>query len=259
MGLIGLVAAGAPASEELRALGVNRIPLLKVQGETLVARACRCLIQGAGCSEVVLVAPEDVPLPQAPEGSTAQILRGEYSGEIIENLLAALRGRLNAGSAVDGALVSSADMPLISPEAIAALLAAQRASNADVVYPAVEKSVVQERFPTAHCTFYRLGKVQVTGGNAVYLNPAWLLSHEKTLRDLFALRKDPAGMARFFGPLFLMKVLAGSASIEQVEEVVGGKLGGKLKAAVLPFAEIGVDLDKPADLELYRSYLDPWQ
>lgn len=258
MALIGLVAAGATASEELRALGVSRIPLLKVQGETLVARACRCLIEGAGCQEVVLVAPEEVPLPKPPDGSSARITRGPYTGEIIENLLQSLRERLAAGSQFDGALVSSADMPLISPEAIAALLAAQRASNADVVYPAVEKGAVLERFPKAHCTFYKLGRISVTGGNAVYLNPSWLLSHEQTLRDLFALRKDPAGMARFFGAMFLMKIVTGSASIEQVEEVVGGKLGGKLKAAVLPFPELGVDLDKPADLELYRPWLDPW-
>ncbi|MCC7476816.1 nucleotidyltransferase family protein [bacterium] len=258
MAILGLVAAGAVAPDEMQALGVSRIPLLKVQGETLLARACRCLIEGAGCREVVVVAPQEVPLPEIPAGLDAQILRGEYTGEVIENLLSALSQRLVAGSQIDGAIVSSADMPLLSPEAIAALLAAQRQSQADVVYPAVEKSVVQQRFPEARCTFYRLGKISVTGGNAVYLNPAWLLSHERTLRDLFALRKDPAGMARFFGPLFLMKVLAGSASVEQVEEVVGQKLGGRLKAAVLPFAEIGVDLDKAADLELFRPYLDKW-
>lgn len=256
MSILGLVAAGAAAPDELQALGISRIPLLKVQGETLLARACRCLSEGAQCGELIVLAPEGVEIPATTADGTP-VSRGHYTGEIIENMLEVIRERMASSRPPDGVIVSSADMPLISPEAIGALLAAQRASQADVVYPAVEKSVVLAKFPQPHCTFYKLGKLQVTGGNAVYLNPGWLLSHEKPLRELFALRKDPAGMARFFGPIFLMKILAGSVSIEQVEEVVGGKLGGKLKAAVLPFAEIGVDLDKASDLEVFRPWLDP--
>jgi hypothetical protein len=259
--ILGLVAAGAEAGAELQALGVKRIPLLRTGGETLLARACRCLIQGGGCREVIVVAPDEVPLPEPPAGTEAQISRGYYDGQIIDNLAQAVRHRLLEPGAgpIDGALLSSSDMPLIEPEAIAALLAVQAEHDADVVYPAIEKGVILQAYPEAHCSFYRLGGLQVTGGNVVYLNPHWLLEREQALRELFAARKDLGAMARFFGPLFLLKVAGGSAALPEIERVVGGKLGGKLKAAVLPFPGLGLDLDKPADLELFKPLLDPWE
>jgi hypothetical protein len=171
-----------------------------------------------------------------------------------------VRLRLSApgGDEISGALLSSADMPLVTPEAVAALVAVQREHNADVVYPAISKEAVVKDFPEAHCSFYKLGGVQVTGGNVVYLNPRWLLEREKALRDLFAARKDLGAMARFFGPIFLLKVAGGSAGIAEIEKVVGGKLGGTLKAAILPYPGLGVDLDKVADLEMFRPLLEPW-
>jgi hypothetical protein len=32
-----------------------------------------------------------------------------------------------------------------------------------------------------------------------------------------------------------------------------------LRAVILPFPELAVDLDKLADLETFRPYLDPWR
>ena len=62
----GVVAAGGRAPETIQRRGIERIPLLRIGGETILQRVCRCLIEGAGCTSVYVLAPEEVPLPSLP-------------------------------------------------------------------------------------------------------------------------------------------------------------------------------------------------
>jgi hypothetical protein len=100
----GIIAAGALAPAALRELGVERIPLLRVNGETLLARTCRCLITGGACEVVHVLAPEAVPLPDLPG-----VQRAVYSGRIVDDVLGCI-GSACAGAAV---LLASGDMPPI--------------------------------------------------------------------------------------------------------------------------------------------------
>ncbi len=52
--------------------------------------------------------------------------------------------------------------------------------------------------------------------------------------------------------------MLGLAPVEYVERHLSRLLNGRLKAAILPSAELGMDLDKLADLEVLRDQLDPW-
>ena len=45
--------------------------------------------------------------------------------------------------------------------------------------------------------------------------------------------------------------------MDYIERHLSRVLKGKLRAAVIPYPELAVDLDKQADLETFASYLDP--
>lgn len=244
----GLVAAGALAPEGLQQRGVARIPLLSVSGETILARVCRCLIEGGGCERVHVLAPEAVPLPELP-----QVSRAPYSGAIIDDLLACLEARVES----EQVLLASGDMPLLTVEAVAALGGFARTADADVVYPVVAQMVMEQRFPGGKRTYARLGGTRYTGGNVFALRRSWILGQGALLKRLFARRKDPVGLARLFGLLFVLRLLLGLLTLEHVERHLSRVLKGKLRAAVLPYAELAADLDKVADLETFAPYLDP--
>lgn len=245
----GIVVAGAKASEALRARGVERIHLLTIQGETLLARLCRCMVEGGGCEVVHVLAPEEVPLPALP-----QVRRAAYSGELVDDILRLLQN----GADSEFVLLGSADVPLITGESIAALCQTARQRSADVAYPVCEQRVVEEKLGVSKRTYVKLGPLTVTGGNVFWLKRSLVLAQGELLKKLFAQRKNPASLARLFGLGFTLKLLSGKLELAGVERHLSKLFGGNLCALVLPFPELGVDLDKEADLDFFAKYLDPW-
>jgi len=243
----GVVAAGAIAPPELRARGVERIPLLRVGGETVLARVCRCLLTGGGCEHVHVLAPPEVELPDDPAVS-----RAPYTGGIVDDVLSCV-SQLTSGEAV---LVASGDMPLLTPEAVAALCEYAAGSGAVCVYPLGEREAVEARFPGTKRTYRRVGGKDYTGGNVFWLSRDWFLERGPLFRELFARRKDPIGLARLFGLWFTLRVLFGWVTLEYIERYLSRLLRGQIRAAVLPFPELAVDLDKNADLDTFVPYLD---
>ena len=244
--MYALVAAGARAPQELRERGIQYIPLLEIDGESILARTCRCLREGAGCSSIYVVAPEDVPLPELPGVS-----RVVPSGNIVRDSMACLRRDRSATHV----LVSSADMPVLTPEAAGAVIAAGLASVADLLYPVCRREVIEARFPQTRRTYLRTREGQVSGGNMFCLRREWFLGQEEFFNRAFELRKNKLALARLVGLPLLLAVASGKASLAWIERYVGGRLQGKMCCSVLDYPELAVDLDKVADLELFSASL----
>ena len=72
---------------------------------------------------------------------------------------------------------------------------------------------------------------------------------------LLAHRKSPLTLARDVGIGLLIRLIAGRLSLAQAESRVGGILGIQGRAIIFPYAEAGVDVDKPEDLQLAEREL----
>jgi GTP:adenosylcobinamide-phosphate guanylyltransferase len=245
----GLILAGAVADAGLQQAGVQRVPLLRVGGQTILERTARALAEGGGCTSIVVLAPEEVPLPDVPG-----VVRGRYTGELIADLTAAVKGMSGAAT-----LVATGDMPLITAEAVGAIARYAADSGAELVYPVVEKAVMDRRGLGEHRTYRRFGDRTLTACNLFYMDREWIVRQEPLLRDLFAKRKDPLALAKFFGAGFLFKVMRGNITLEYAQDYLSKKVGAKLKAPTTDYAELAADLDKLDDLRTFAPHLDPGQ
>jgi hypothetical protein len=243
----GVVCAGALAHPGLRALGIERVPLLQVQGETILARTIRCLRDGGGCRAVHVLAPPELPLPDLPGVAYAP-----YTGRLISDGIAFVRDQVQD----DYLLVAGGDCALLTPECITALVTEGLKLEADFVYPAVRRAVAEARFPGGKRTYRRFRDGTVTGGNVFLVRRQYIVGAEPWLTELFARRKNPLAMGQLFGLGFLLLLIAGNAPLSLVEARVGRALRGKFRALLLDYPEIAVDIDKPADYLLLKSELD---
>jgi hypothetical protein len=200
----------------------------------------------------ILLAGDNIPLPP---GCVA-VPGGETLVDTLLNGVAALAPEETR------LLVATADIPFLTAAAVSDLL--QRADgmdNVDFAYPIVEAERCRERFPEMKRTTLRIKEGEFTGGNIVLLNPAFLREHQQVIRDAYAHRKDVAKLATLLGPALLMRLLLsrvapGMLGIAHLEAAVGRLIGGaKARAVITPYAEIGVDIDKPEDVRIARATL----
>jgi hypothetical protein len=75
-------------------------------------------------------------------------------------------------------------------------------------------------------------------------------------RKLLAARKNPLRQASILGYDTLFFLLLRQMSLNVAAQTAGRKLGITGKAVLSPFPEMGMDVDKPMQLEMVTSYLE---
>jgi molybdopterin-guanine dinucleotide biosynthesis protein A len=147
------------------------------------------------------------------------------------------------------------DVPFITPEAIRDFLTRCEASEADFYYPITSKEVNERKFPGVLRTYVRLQDGVFTGGNLFLLRSAIIPLCLEMGEKLVQRRKNPLSIAKLFGLGLVFQYLLGRLSIKKAEKRFYQVIGLRGKGIVSPYAEVGVDVDKPEDLRLAQECL----
>lgn len=152
-------------------------------------------------------------------------------------------------------LILPSDIPFITTEAIDDFIEGAEAMGVDFVYPLTSKEVNEAKYPGVRRTYARLKDGIFTGGNLFIISSTVIEQGMDMARKLVERRKNPLAMARLFGPVLVWKFITRRLSIEAVEKRFYEIIGIKARAIISPYAEVGVDVDKPSDLELAQRFL----
>ncbi len=153
-------------------------------------------------------------------------------------------------------LVTTGDHPLLTPGMVGHFLDAADASGAEVAVGLTSASVIRARYPGSERTYLRFRGGAYSGANLFALRdgPAarraagfW----RRVERD----RKRPWRLARALGPALLLAYLSRLLTLPQVMAAASRRLGVRVAAVPLPFAEAAIDVDKPSDLDLVEAIL----
>lgn len=225
--------AGGKAEDPLaKRFSVPAKALVPYRGRPLVEYTLEPLAQ-AGLG-LVYVGPQ-VPLWPEP-----RVMLSDRGG-MLENLEAAL-----AEAQGEKVLVATADMPFLTAPAVRYVL--EHAPSAGLVYCAVPKEVVEGRFPKMRRTYARLKEGSFTGGNLILLDKTLFAKALPLAKRAVALRKNPLALAQMIGLGTVLRFLLGTLTVGDLEARVSRILGVPARALMVPYAEIGVDLDKEEDL-----------
>lgn len=153
------------------------------------------------------------------------------------------------------ALVCASDVPLVTSEIMERFLSRCVESGADFCYPVCEKSQCDKAFPGVKRTYLTIREGTFTGGNLFFVRKAAVSQAWPMVEKMISYRKSPLKMAAQLGPWLLLKVALKRASVSELERRVERLIHLKPKALLGADPEIGVDVDKPSDLELCRRIL----
>ena len=150
-------------------------------------------------------------------------------------------------------LLATADIPLLTAEAVNHFLHQCSRTEADLYYPIVAAATSEAAYPGVKRTYVRFREGTFTGGNLFLANPAILPRCLTLAEEMVAHRKQPLRLCAMLGWSFLARLILGRLSLTEVEERVSHLFDIRGSVVQSPFAELGIDVDKPSDYELVKS------
>ncbi len=144
----------------------------------------------------------------------------------------------------------SSDLPSINAEIIDWVAQLTRASQADVYYLVISRQVMEARYPNSKRSYYWVKDVEVCGADIHALQIDLLARREDLWQSLMESRKNAFQQAALIGFDTLLGFLFHWWTLAELAQRVCRRLGIRGQVVLCPFAEAGMDVDKPAQYEL---------
>jgi hypothetical protein len=129
----------------------------------------------------------------------------------------------------------------------------------DIYYTIIKRETMETQFPASKRTYIHLKDLQVCGGDLHCFRLAAATEESAIWKRLIESRKNPLRQASIVGYDTLLFLMLRQLSLQDAEKAVAKRLEIKGKAVPSPYAEMGMDVDKPFQLDIIREYLSRHQ
>jgi GTP:adenosylcobinamide-phosphate guanylyltransferase len=223
--------------------------LLDVAGKPMIQWILDALNPSRLIGDIVIVG---VP-PETRLKSAKNITIMDTTGDMLENLRKGARTILAHNPTAKNALIISCDIPAITTEMIDWLVNTVQGIDYDIFFGIIDQKVMEERFPQSHRTYLKLKDNAYCGGDIHAIRLALAGQENELYPRLIAARKSPLKQVAMFGFDTLFLVLIRQMTLELAEKILKKRLGVVVKFQAFPYAEMGMDIDKPHQLELLQA------
>lgn len=242
-----VLAGGKNSPEMAKATGTENRALTPLGGQTMLDYVVSALAGAPSVGKIIVVGT----VPQSERFVT--VTPGET---LLENLLAGL----DAAGDGERVLISTSDIPFLTPDAVEDFMTRAIATGADLCCSYVPLALCIQKYPEMKRTSVKLGEGRFTLGNLMLVSPKFLRAQEGVITAAYAARKSPIAVAKLLGGGLLLRMLGAQLlprllPIGVLEAEVSRVLDGRVVGICSAYAEIGTDIDKPADVALARRLL----
>jgi GTP:adenosylcobinamide-phosphate guanylyltransferase len=225
--------------------------LVDIAGKPMIQWILDALDNARGVGRVVVVgldAAHAVP-------SAKTIASMPDQGGMLQNILAGTQFLVESDPKADYLLSVSADIPAIRAEMVDWTITAALESEHDVYYSLIPKLVMETRFPGSRRSFVRLRDQEVCGGDLNVFRASMVNKDHEIWERIISARKNAVRQAALIGFDTLFLLLLRRLTTQGAVKRVGKRLGLRGRALISPYAELGMDVDKPYQLEILRADL----
>ena len=177
-------------------------------------------------------------------------------GGILDNVTAGAKKVIEVNPESKLPLWVSADVPLITPEMLNWFIDRTDETDHDLYYQIIERGVMERRFPSSKRTFTKLKGKAVCGGDVGAFSTTTASSSHPAWRAITDARKSVTKQATLVGLWPLILLLTGQMTEESAATVVRKRLGVNGVLITCPYAEVGMDVDKPEQYRIAKRELE---
>ncbi len=233
------------------AVGAPQKALINVAGRPLVWWTVQALRQCPLVGRIVVVGID--PTLRVDLGEGVECLPN--LPDHVENFVNGVNRLLAYRPDMEYGIIASGDVPLLQPKTVSWLVNTCLADRRDFYYSIVQDRVMEAQFPGSGRSYVRVREGRFCGGDIFVFRTVVLQANLALARRLMAARKNPLRQASMFGWRTLVKVVLGSLTIAEGERVASRLLGCQARVIISPYADLGMDVDKPHQLEMARRLL----
>jgi GTP:adenosylcobinamide-phosphate guanylyltransferase len=248
-----VTAGGIPEPEDLLYPYTQGNPkaLLDISGKPMIQWVLDALSGAKRVDNVVVIGL------QADSGVTCAkpLTFMPSQGGMLDNIRNGVHKVLEINPQAQLVLLVSSDIPAITSEIIDWAVDAALETDEDVYYNLITREVMEERYPTSNRSYVRLKDVEVCGGDMNVVHSRMVTENDEIWEKIIASRKNAFKQAALLGYDTLLLLLLRMITLEGAVKKVTKRLNLKGRAILSPYAEVGMDVDKPHQLEIMRADL----
>lgn len=219
---------------------VSNESLLEINGIPMLSYVLSALEDAKSIERIVVVGP----YAELKGFENERIKVVQSKDNIIDNVKAGLEVLPE-----EDVLISTSDIPLIEGYMIENFLMDSYELDAELFYPIIKESDIKDKYTDVQRTYVKLKDDIFTGGNMFLVRWQALQPGLAIAEEFFKYRKSPLKLARLLGVSFILRLITKTATISMLEKKVSSMIGHRGRAVVVRDVEIGIDVDKIADLE----------
>jgi len=226
--------------------------LINIAGKPMVQWVIDALTEAQKIEHIILVGlnPEDgIRSPKLTATLPDQ-------GSLVENLIVGAELALKQNPQAPHAVFCTADIPTITGDMIDELIEQCDDPDVQIYYTAVEKSTMEKRFPGSHRSYVHAIEGDLAGGDIHIGDPRLVNTKRELMDDLLRNRKSALKQIRKIGLGLFLKLLFRRLSLKEAEIRISKALDLKGKAIIVRHAELGMDIDKPLQLQICQRMLE---
>ncbi len=226
--------------------------LIPIAGKPMLAHVVDALAGSRYIEHVIVVALD----PVADVSFSVPVEYVPDAGNIFSNAEAGVLCAQSQYPNLDGILVSSCDVPTITPAIADAFVEECFRTDHDLYFSIVERDVMEARFPGAGRTYVHMSDGDVAGGDLVFIRPSATISRPELWQKIAQARKSALRQARMVGLVAFFKLLIRRLSIAEAERRASKVFNVRGRGILFPYAEVAMDVDKPYQLDIVRAELE---
>ena len=248
-----ILAGGTPQPDEPLYPYTKGLPkaMVDICGKPMVQWVLDAVEQAETIEGVVVVGLS----PQNNLKSTKIKSYADNQGSILLNIRKGVEKTQEFNPQTKHVATVSADIPAVLPEQINWVVKTAMQSDQDVYYNVIERKVMEQRFPGSKRSYTRLKDVEVCGGDLNIIRASAVTGGDALWDQIIAARKNVFKQAALIGYDTLFLLLLRQLTLAGAVAMVVKRIHLTGRALLCPYAEVGMDVDKPFQLEIMRAEL----
>ena len=234
------------------AMGMERKALIPIAGKPMVYWVVKALRESPRVGRIYIVGMTEED--GVDFGTEVTYIPNQNAH--FENIMAGVDTVHDQEPEAEFVLLASADIPALRPETVTWFIETCESQDGDFFYSVVEKEVMEAAFPDSRRSYVPIKEGRFCGGDLFFVRIAVAHHNQDLVRELLARRKSTFQQARLLGFRVIIKFLFRRLSIQDAEALSQRLLQARGKVVVSPYADLGMDVDKPHQLELVRRVLE---